>query len=137
MFPTWLPEAIVVPDPGQSEADSAIANVQPDRIYRYDRAYSSFALLRAHDEPSDPVTDEAPEVKSHFVVRYKRAGGNSLALNEVESSVLTDEDRAEGITSDRVGYFTSDSACQAGVSRLLLREVVIEYEDNGEPKTVN
>jgi len=133
---TWLPEAIVVPDPGQSEADSAIENVQPDRIYLYDRAYSSFALLGAHYEQSVPQTDEAPDAKSHFVVRYKQAGGNSPALNDVEEDLLTDEDRAAGITSDRVGYFTSDTAHQAGVSRLLLREVVIEYEDNGEQKTV-
>lgn len=133
---TWLPEAIVVPDPGQSEADSAIEHVQPGRIYLYDRAYSSFALLRAHYEQAVPQAAEEPEVRSHFVVRYKQVGGNSPALNEVEERLLTDEDRAAGITSDRVGYFTSDTASQAGVSRLLLREVVIEYEDNGEQKTV-
>jgi hypothetical protein len=30
---TWLPEAIVVPAPGQSEADSAIEHLQAGRIY--------------------------------------------------------------------------------------------------------
>lgn len=129
---TWLPEAIVVPDPGQSEADSAMQNIQPDCIYVYDRAYSSFALLRAHYEQSN----EALEAKSHFVVRYKKIGGNSPALNNAVDRPLTDEDRAAGVISDRIGYFNSTNACRAGVSTIRLREVVIPYLDNGEQKTV-
>ena len=74
---TWLPEAIVVPEPGQSESDSAIENIRAGRIYLYDRGYTGFALLKAHYEQ----VDDAFEVKSHFVVRYKKVGGNSPALN--------------------------------------------------------
>lgn len=130
---TWLPEAMVVPAPGQSEADSAIEHLQPGRIYVYDRGYMSFALLAAHYEPPE---SEDREIKSHFVVRYKPAGGNSPELRDAVERPLTAEDRAAGILSDRTGRFTSDTARREGVSRLLLREVILTYEDNGETKTL-
>jgi hypothetical protein len=140
---SWLPEAIVVPEPGESEADSAIRNILADRIYLYDRGYSSFALLRAHYTPSEqepgerePNEREVLEVKSHFVVRYKKEGGNSPALSDATDRPLTDEDLAAGVLSDRVGYFASDTARREGISQILLREVIIPYEENGEQKTL-
>ena len=133
---TWLPEAIVVPEPGESEADSAIRNILADRIYLYDRGYSSFALLRAHYQPTPDSAEEVLEVKSHFVVRYKKIGVNSPSLSDAIDRPLTDEDRAAGVISDRVGYFTSDSARREGISKLSLREVIILYEESGEPKTL-
>ncbi len=133
---TWLPEAIVVPEPGESEADSAIQHIQAGRIYLYDRGYSSFALLRAHYEPVPDSEEELLGVKSHFVVRYKKEGGNSPALREAVDRPLTAEDRAAGVISDRVGYFASDSARREGIAQILLREVIIPYEENGEPKTL-
>jgi len=143
---TWLPEAIVVPESGESEADSAIKHLQAGCIYLYDRGYVSFALLRAHYESTTATTiqpreKEGFEVKSHFVVRYKKEGGNSPALiangeAEVVDHPLTEEDRAAGVISDRVGYFTSDSARREGISKLPLREVLVPYEENGEPKTL-
>lgn len=130
---TWIPEAIVVPDPGESEADSAIRNLQPDKIYLYDRGYSGFALLRAHfgDVESD---DAVPVVKSHFVVRYKKEGGNSPALSDAVEQSLTEADIAAGVISDRVGYFSSGSARREGLSKIQLREVIVSYDDNGEKK---
>jgi hypothetical protein len=133
---TWLPEAIVVPEPGESEADSAIRNILADRIYLYDRGYSSFALLRAHYRPTPDSKEEVLEVKSHFVVRYKKEGGNSPTLSDAADRPLTDEDRAAGVISDRVGYFASDTAQREGISKIPLREVIIPYEENGEPKTL-
>ena len=130
---TWLPEAIVVPEPGQSEADSAIENIQDGRIYLYDRAYSSFTLLAAHYEQTDAGL---PQTKSHFVVRYKPAGGNAPELRNVVERPLTDDDRAAGFVSDRVGFFTSDTARRAGLSKIPLREVIIEYEDKEKMKTL-
>lgn len=130
---TWLPEMIVVPEPGQSESDSAIENIQPDRIYIYDRGYTGFALLRAHYYGSD---QDGLHVKSHFVVRYKPAGGNSPTLNDAVDQPLTDEDREAGVISDRVGYFTSDTARRAGIGSLKLREVIVPYEENGKQKTL-
>ena len=132
---TWLPEAIVVPEPGESEADSAIRNIQSDRIYIYDRGYSSFALLRAHYTSSKQTPgEEVLEVKSHFVVRYKKEGGNSPSLSDAIDQPLTDEDLAAGVISDRVGYFASDSARREGISKIPLREVIIPYEEKGEQK---
>lgn len=133
---TWLPEAIVVPEPGESEADSAIKHIQPDRIYLYDRGYSSFALLRAHYEPVPDGEAETLGVKSHFVVRYKKEGSNSPGLSEAVDRPLTEEDRAAGVLSDRVGYFASDSARREGIAKILLREVIVPYEENGEQKTL-
>jgi hypothetical protein len=136
---TWLPETIVVPEPGQSEADSAMENIQAGRIYVYDRAYSSFALLRAHYEhPPDEKTTENEQLraKSHFVVRYKPAGGNSPELSGAVDRPLTDDDRAAGVQSDRVGAFTSDTARRENVSKIPLREVILLYEEKGETKTL-
>jgi Transposase DDE domain len=144
---TWLPETIVVPEPGESEADSAIKNILAGRIYVYDRGYSSFALLRAHylsdqatsDTSSSDATsqDETPfEVKSHFVVRYKKEGGNSPSLSAAIDRRLREEDRVAGVISDRVGYFASDTARREDLSEIQLREVVVSYEEKGEPKTL-
>ena len=161
---TWVPEAIVVPTPGQSEADSASELIQPGRIYLYDRGYSSFALLGAHyeltdDQPAgDPsgddqslaaksLTAKSLTAKSHFVVRYKPAGNNSPELTGAVDRPLTAEDRAAGIVSDQVGNFTSTGAQRplrnngVRVSEISLREVILTdedntYEDNGEVKTL-
>ncbi|MFV1968883.1 MAG: transposase [Pirellulaceae bacterium] len=149
---TWLPETIVVPEPGESEADSAIKNILAGRIYVYDRGYSSFALLRAHylsdeglsdkataDESSSDETppDETPfEVKSHFVVRYKKEGVNSPSLSAAIDRRLSEEDRVAGVISDRVGYFASDTARREDLAEILLREVIVSYEENGELKTL-
>lgn len=140
---TWLPEAIVVPAPGQSEADSAIEHIQSGRIYVYDRGYMSFALLRAHYEQSisESVSDDVRPPLSHFVVRYKTAGGNSPELSDATDRVLTDqeltaEDQAAGVVSDRVGSFTSDTARRSGIAGIRLREVIVSYDENGEAKTL-
>jgi len=131
---TWIPEAIVVPDPGQSEADSAIEHLQAGCIYLYDRGYMSFALLRAHGQESETPQDTV--AKSFFVVRYKQAGGNSPELNDAVDCPLSDADRSAGVISDRVGYFTSDYARRAGISKVLLREVIVLYEEQGKTKTL-
>jgi hypothetical protein len=130
---TWLPEAIVVPAPGQSEADSAIEHLQEGCIYLYDRGYMSFALLAAH---YDKESADDAAVKSSFVVRFKSAGENSPELEDATDCPLNDEDRAAGVISDRVGYFRSASARRAGISNILLREVIVSYEKNGEQKTL-
>lgn len=131
---TWLPEAIVIPNAGESESDSAVRHIQEGKIYLYDRGYTGFALLRAHFTATEGCDELA--MKSHFVVRYKKAGGNSPTLNGAVERPLTDEDRGAGVISDHVGYFTSEGARQAGVSAIPLREVIVIYEDAGEKKTL-
>jgi hypothetical protein len=129
---TWLPEAIVIPEPGQSESSSASLHVQAGKIYLYDRGYSGFELLRAHYEAQEG--DECLNVKSNFVIRYKKEGSNSPTLVVTQENAISEQDQAAGVVSDRIGYFQSDSAKKAGLSKCLLREVVIEYEENGEKK---
>lgn len=129
---SWLPEAIVVPDDGQSEADSAIAHLQDGKLYIYDRGYMSFDLVAAHYKQVNGET----LARSQFVMRFKAVGSNSSELTEVTERPLSEEDRAAGVVSDRVGYLSSDSAKRAGISKILLREVVITYAEDGKQKTL-
>ena len=69
-------------------------------------------------------------------MRYKQAGGNSPELNDAVDCPLSDADRSAGVISDRVGYFTSDYARRAGISKVLLREVIVLYEEQGKTKTL-
>ena len=135
---TWMPEAIVIPDPGESEADCAIKHIQAGKIYIYDRGYSGFDLLAAHyfEKPvvEKGAAEKQREVKSTFVVRYKQAGTNAPSLDEAVACELTAEDVSAGIVSDRVGFFTSENARRAGLKGIKLREVIVEYEQRGETK---
>lgn len=129
---TWIPEAMVVPEPGQSEADSAIMQLQPGRIYLYDRGFMSFPLLAAHYD----LTAEVPAVKSTFVVRYRLAGGNSPQLIDCVERKLNGEDVAAGIVSDRVGRFRSSHSARHPLPDILLREVIVQSEQDGITKTL-
>lgn len=129
---TWLPEAIVVPEPGQSETDSAIENIREGRIHLYDRAFSSFALLNAHYRQDD---DEWVP-RSHFVVRYRPAGGNSPELRETKSRELTEADRQAGVISDCTGVFHSSKPNRHKLNAVPLREVCVQVDSDGETKTL-
>jgi hypothetical protein len=131
---TWLPEAIVVPEPGQSEADSAIEHLIAGFLYLYDRGFMSFALIKAHHE--ETTSQAAPEAISFFVTRYKPEGGNSPILWDAVDSPLSEEDKAAGVVSDRVGYFSSEGGRRAGIANIPLREVIVPYEEKGEQKTL-
>lgn len=133
----WVPEAIVIPEPGESEADSAIRHLQPGKIYLYDRGYMSFALLKAHyDSSKEGDAKQPPSTKSHFVARYRTNPANSPQLTEVVDQALTDEDRQAGVISDRIGFFRSANARHSGLKEIPLREVRVPYEDNGQQKTL-
>ena len=129
---SWIPEAIVVPEDGQSEANCAKAHLQAGKLYIYDRGYTSFELLAAHyqEQPGETLA------KSQFVMRFKAVGANSSELTEASERPLSEEDRAAGVISDRVGYFSSSSAQRGGISQFPLREVVIAYQENGKEKTL-
>lgn len=129
---TWLPEVMTVPQPGQSEADSAKLYVQNGRIYLYDRGFQSFTLLNAHF-----THVEGKHVpRAYFVARYRPAGGNSPELQEGVERNLTPQDRAARVISDRTGRFHSLRQCRHRIDPVPLREVLVEYEQQGETKTL-
>ena len=126
----WWPEVIAVPPAGQSESDSAITHVQPGRVYLYDRGFNSFALINAHYGQNQ---DEL-ETLAHFVARYRPAGGNAPELLEAKAQSLTVADRAAGVISDRLGRFRSSKHTRHTILDVPLREVLIEYVDQGQIK---
>jgi hypothetical protein len=129
---TLIPDIIAIPDPGESESESAARHIQPGCIHVYDRGFSSFALIAAHYD-RDP---EAWTTKAEFVIRYKPAGGNSPELQGAVERPLTDADRAAGVVSDRTGTFRSSNPGRHVVPPVALREVVIETVENGQASTL-
>jgi hypothetical protein len=129
---TWLPELIVVPEPQQSESSSAAAHVQEGRIYLYDRGYSGFEVINAHYQ----LRNDQWESRAHFLIRYKPAGGNAPELKEAQPLPLASTDAAAGVVSDRVGKFLSSQPSRHPVHEVMLREVLVEYHDAGELKTL-
>jgi hypothetical protein len=129
---SWLPELIVIPEPKQSESASAAENIRDGNIYLYDRGFSAYELINAHyKEYEDNLTPRA-----QFVVRYKDSESNSPELSAAEVRSLTAQDLAAGIVSDRVGRFQSSKASRHRILDVPLREVIVEYEEQGEKKTL-
>lgn len=129
---SWIPEAIVVPTPGQSEAATAAEHVQPGKIYLYDRAYSSFSLINAHY-----VQDaESFTAESNFVIRYRLAETNSPQLKNFTERTLTPKDLECGVISDRVGSFDSSKSSRHTLNSVPLREVIVEVRTPDETKQV-
>ena len=77
-----------------------------------------------------------PVAAAHFVVRYRPAGTNAPELVEARAQTISDDDRRQGIVSDRVGRFVSSKPSRHKLGDLALREVLVEYESQGERKTL-
>ncbi|MFO0819571.1 MAG: IS4 family transposase [Pirellulales bacterium] len=116
----WVPEHIAVPEPGEGEAARAAKAVQRDAIHVYDRAYGSFELLLAHYQSEG----ETLRATSEFVLRAKK---NQLLLNVTEEREPTAEQRAQGVVSDRIGYFQGSPGHH--VPPFPVREVILVGED--------
>jgi hypothetical protein len=121
---TFLPEVLVVPDVGESEADSAARTVTPGALHLYDRAYGSFALLAAHFRRAG----ERWEAHADFVVRLKVPGPNTPAFVAEHDHPLTAEARAARVVSDRTGKLPGLQ--RAGLD-VAIREVVLTAPDGG------
>jgi Transposase DDE domain len=131
---TWLPELVVVPDPGQSEADSAARHIVPGSISIYDRGFLSFALIaRFYDRDASTSTSTSTAAvmpRAEFVVRLKEPGPNAPTLEEVEVRPLDAAAHAAGVVSDRLVRLPGlERAEQLTVT---LREVVVAGPD-GKP----
>jgi hypothetical protein len=132
---SFLPELIVVPEPHESESDSACRHIQAGLLYVYDRGFSSYELINSHYEPA-PESETGWRDKAQFVIRYKPAGGNAPALEDAVDRQLTAADRAAGVVSDRVGYFRSSKPSRHVILPVLLREVTIATTENGQAGTL-
>lgn len=128
----WLPEVMVVAPQGVSESNHAALHVESGKLYLYDRGFSGFALLDAH------YREEGEQFvpRAHFVVRYRKAGGNSPELADTRDQPLSDADRRAGIVSDRIGHFRSSKPSRHPLRDVPLREVLVEFESEGETKTL-
>ena len=114
---TWLPEMIVVPETGQSEATTASLSITPGAIHLYDRGIFSFELIRTH------VTKTAD-----FVMRFREPGERTPNLETTETRELTQDARDAGVTTDRLVRFTGSTHRKPLDS--VLREVVIVPKDD-------
>jgi hypothetical protein len=116
---TWLPELLVIPATGESEANTAQNAVTPGAIHIYDRGIFSFELIAAH----------APRA-ADFVMRIREPGPRCPKLETIETRELTQEARAAGVTSDRLVRLVGSTHRTA--PDLVLREVVIIPADDPE-----
>lgn len=109
---TWLPEVVSVSG-GEGEAEHAAAAVVPGAIHVYDRGIFSFELVAAHQAAG-----------AHFVHRLREPGPRTPRFEAREDRPPSPEDRAAGVTSDRVGHLAGSRNREPPPGRY--REVVLE-----------
>jgi hypothetical protein len=108
---SWLPEIISIAD-GESETTHARTALVPGAVHVYDRGIFSFDLVAAHFTAG-----------AHFVHRIREPGERTPRFQADEELPLSDEDRAAGVLSDRLGYLVGSTHCAPPQERL--REIVI------------
>ena len=110
---TGLPQGVSIGGGNCTEAQALLADLQADLIYVMDRGYVDFQLL-----------DRILHACSDFVVRLK---SNNL-FTPAKSLPLSDEDRAAGVISDRIGHL--DGSGNSPAPGAMLREILILNPDN-------
>jgi hypothetical protein len=123
---TWIPEVVAVPDPGESEADSAAKTITPGAIHVYDRGFQSFSLIATHYDHND----NAWSPRADFVLRLREPGPNSPTVVVEHESPLDSPAHESGIVSDQEVRLPGLAASQ-GFS-LPLRLVVIRPPDGND-----
>jgi len=103
-----IPEGVSIGGGDSSEVEALMAALEPDLIYVMDRGYVNFQLL-----------DRILHACSDFVVRLK---SNNL-FTPIKSLPLSDEDRAAGVISDRIGRLAGSGDSHAPAA--MLREILI------------
>ena len=116
---SWLPEVIAVPEPGESEAQRAATTIQAGAIHVYDRGYGSFALIAAHYAAAQRASDE-PQAIAQYVLRGKTT---NLLLTATTAREVSAAQAAQGVVSDRTGYFAGSPGQPA--PRAAVREIVL------------
>jgi len=94
---TWIPEVVVIPETGESEACSAAKSITPGAIHVYDRGFQSFALIAAHYEQDK----ETWIPRAEFVLRLREPGRNSPVVIVERDAPLDEAARESGIVSDQ------------------------------------
>jgi transposase len=113
---TWLPTVVDVSGRDTSEAEHAAAHITPGAIHVYDRGVFSFDLVTKQQACG-----------AFFVHRLREPGARSPQFIAREERVLSAEDRAAGVVSDRVGRLAGSSHRTA--PDIDLREIIITSPD--------
>jgi hypothetical protein len=114
---TWLPEVIVVPEPGQSETDSALRTIIPGAIHIYDRGIFSFELVQAH-----------LRIPAEFVMRLREPGPRCPKFQTRETRDISSEAQQAGVISDGLGQLVGSEHRRAPGTQL--RELIIVPPDD-------
>ncbi len=108
-----LPDGVVISGAGISEAQAAATMIEPGCIYVQDRGYVSFTYI-----------DRLLAAPADFVLRLKsNINFTAAAAAAGEERPLSDEDRAAGVISDRVGRL--DGSTDSPAPQALVREVIL------------
>jgi hypothetical protein len=102
------PEGVSVSGADTSEAKTLMAHLEPDLIYVMDRGYVNFQLL-----------DRILHARSDFVLRLK----SNTNFTKLKDLPLTEEDRAAGVVSDRIGRLSGSTDSHAPDA--MVREIII------------
>jgi hypothetical protein len=123
---TWIPEVVVVPEPGQSEADSAATTITPGAIHVYDRGFQSFSLIAAHYD----LCKGEWTPRADFVMRLREPGPNSPVLVRDSEAEISDAARSSGVVLDQVVRVPGLQKSQGFADHLRL--VVVRSPDGHE-----
>jgi len=123
---TWVPDVVVIPEPGESEADSAAKSITPGAIHVYDRGFQGFALIAAHYKRDKELWTP----RADFVLRLREPGRNSPLVIVERDASLDQAARQSGIASDQDVRLPSLSVSQGFTAKLRL--VVIRLPDGGD-----
>jgi hypothetical protein len=105
---TGVPEGICISGKGVSESQALLASLEPGLIYLIDRGYVNFELL-----------DRILHGCSDFVLRCK----SNVHFDAGKSLPLSDQDRAAGVVTDRLGHLSGSGRNHP--PQAMLREVVL------------
>lgn len=107
-----IPEGVSVSGADTSEAKTLMANLEPGVIYVMDRGYVNFQLI-----------DRILHACSDFVLRLK----SNINFTKLKDLPLSDEDRAAGVISDRIGRLSGSTDSDAPAA--MVREIIILNPD--------
>jgi len=103
-----LPEGVIISGGGTSETDAAARMIEPGCLYVQDRGYVDFRYL-----------EQLLHAPADFVLRLK----SNIGFTVHKELPLSEQDRAAGVISDRIGRLEGSNDSPA--PQALLREVII------------